>query len=140
MKNFKLLILLIALSSILTACPASEDGHYAIVIKNNSDRDIAYQPRDFKNGEKDDQFRCEYVFGGGVASYSSGEFVSDRRSWEEQIGKGRYLQFIIMDRDSLLKYPVSECDTLRKYVSVLKTYRLTLEDLKQKNWTINYPE
>jgi hypothetical protein len=139
MKYLKLLILLISSSFILCACPGREDGSYTIIIKNNSNRAIAWQPRIFNVSEKEEQYDCKYVVGGSIQSHSSQEFDKVRDSWDRELGSSRYLQLMIIDRDSALKYPVSECDTFRKYVPVLKTYRLTLEDLKQRNWTVEFP-
>ena len=53
--------MLIASSFLLCSCPAYEDGHDHITIKNNSTRRIAYQARNFNIGEIDNVFNCKYV-------------------------------------------------------------------------------
>jgi len=140
MKYLKNLVLLILSSFIFCACPSREEGNNTIIIKNNSNRSIAWQPMFFKIGEKEEQYNCKFVIGGSVDSQSSGEFYKDRGTWDGELNNDRYLQLTIIDKDSALEYFSSECDTFRKYVPVLHRYRLTLEDLEQRNWTVVYPD
>jgi len=44
-----------------------------------------------------------------------------------------------MEAETFDKYIDEPCDTIRKYVPVLHTYQLTLEDLQQMNWMVVYP-
>jgi hypothetical protein len=140
MKHLQIFTLIIASSLLLCSCPANEDGHDHITIKNNSNRRIAYQARNFKIGEIDNVFNCNYLMSGGVESNSTNQFFRGSRTWEYELGNSDYLQIMLVDRDSLFKYPVSQCDTFKKYAPVLHTYRLSVEELNKRNWTIVYPE
>ena len=140
MKHVKILLLLVSTSFILCACPSREDGNDTIIIKNNSDRAIRWQPRLVKKGEIEDKYNCQYLTAGELEAHSSHTFQKERGYWDEGLDDSRYFQIMIIDRDSAVKHTVSQCDTFRKYVPVLQTYRLTLEDLKQRNWTVVYPD
>jgi len=140
MQHLKLLILLMSSSLILYACPAREDETYTIIIKNNTDKAIAWQPRLFNIGEKEEQYNCEYGVGEAINSHSSVNYSKNHGSWDSELGKSRYLQIMVIEKDSAVKYFSSTCDTFRKHVPILHTYRLTLEDLKQRNWIVVYPD
>jgi hypothetical protein len=139
MKHLQITILLISISFLLYSCPAHEDGHEYITIKNNSNRRLAFQTRNFKVGEINNEYDCKFLINGGVESNSSIEFFQGKMTWEDELGTSTYLQIMLVDRDSLLKYPTSQCDTFKKYAPVLHAYRLTVEELNQRNWTVVYP-
>lgn len=75
-----------------------------------------------------------------MEAHSSHAFQKERGYWDVDLDNSRYFQIMIIDRDSAVKHTVSQCDTFRKYVPVLHTYRLSSEDLEQRNWIIVYPD
>jgi hypothetical protein len=139
MKQFRVIILLIATSVLLCACPKDENGHRYITIINQSDKTIVWQPRFFRIGEIDEQFDCLYTLG-SIHSNSSFEFRFDDRgnTWEAGLNT-HYLQIMLMDDNVFSQYDLEPCYTIRKYVPILHTYRLTLSDLQRMNWTVVYP-
>ena len=139
MKQFKVTIVLIAMAMLLCACPENENGHSHITIINQSDKTVVWQPRFFKIGKIDEQFDCQYTLG-SIHSNSSFEFRFDDRgnTWEAGLNN-HYLQIMLMDTEIFEQYVSEPCDTIRKYVPVLHTYRLTLADLQRMNWTVVYP-
>jgi hypothetical protein len=64
MKKFKILLLLVSSTFILYACPSREEGNNTIIIKNNSDRAIRWQPQLLKKGEIEDKYNCQYLTAG----------------------------------------------------------------------------
>lgn len=59
--------------------------------------------------------------------------------WERVFNGLPYIQFTIMDFETLWKYHLDPCDTIRKYVPILQIYHFTLKDLNLLNWTVTYP-
>jgi hypothetical protein len=146
MKQFKIVILLVATSMLLCACPDKGDGHRYITIVNQSDKTIVWQPRFFKIGEIDEKYDCQYTLG-SIHSNLSFKFNYDDRgnTWEAGLNS-HYLQITVMDDSAFIHYAeilnyklIENCDTIRKYVPILHTYRLTLADLQRMNWTVVYP-
>jgi len=139
MKQIRVTILLIAISMLLCACPDKGDVHHYITIVNQSDKTIVWQPRFFRIGEIDEQYDCQYALG-SIHSNSSFKFDYDDRgnNWEAGLNS-HYLQIMLMDDEIFEQYVSEPCDTIRKYVPILHTYRLTLEDLQQMNWMVVYP-
>ncbi len=139
MKQIKMAILVIATSMLLCACPKDENGHRYITIVNQSDKTVVWQPRFFRIGEIYEQYDCRYTLG-SIHSNSSFKFDYDDRghNWEGALNT-HYLQIMIMDDQTFEQYVSEPCDTIRKYVPILHTYRLTLEDLQRMNWTVVYP-
>ncbi len=147
MKQFRSTILLIATSILLCACPKDENGHRYITFINKSERDISCQ--DFWSGsiiEADTLFQCG-VGAVGIPANSLCKFPSLNHSgWETDFKLIPYIQFLVMDDSTYVYYSkmlnyqlIENCDTIRKYVPILHTYRLTLEDLQRMNWTVVYP-
>ena len=143
MKQIKVTVLLITTAIILCACPEKEDGHLYITLVNKSDRMIACQM--FWSGhitESDSLFQCR-IPAVGISVDSLYDFPSgnsDRgKSWEGDFRTIPFIQFLIMDGEIYRKYMLEPCDTIRKYVPILHTYRLTLADLQRMNWTVVFP-
>jgi len=137
MKKIIIIIISIVALLILSACP-EEIEHEFIYIKNNTDKEIRFV---FSINKQDSNFYCSdngktiYL---GVDSNSTfnlqaGDAYS---SWD---GNLKLLTIFILDGEQYNKYWQQPCDTIRKYVPVLYTYRLTLADLQQMNWTVVYP-
>jgi len=56
-------------------------------------------------------------------------------SWNSYL---KSLTVFILDGELYEEYWQQPCDTIRKYVPILHTYRLTSEDLQRMNWTVVY--
>ena len=141
MKTTKWFIGIILLSILLSSSKCSDDeGHKYIIISNQSDKTIVWQPRFFRIGATDEQYDCQYVLGGSIHSNSSCKFDYDDRGNIWEVGLNTHcLQLILMDEDVYSQYYLESCDTFRKYVPILHRYQLTLEDLQRMNWTVIYP-
>jgi hypothetical protein len=142
MKQIRIILLLIAASMLLYACPDKEEGHRYITFVNKSGNDICTHPEWFihNNGE-DTLYRCNSI-PLHINANTSHNFESAIRSssWEKEFSSGtHYLRFLIMDIKTYKRYMKEPCDTIRKYVPILHTYRLTLEDLQRMNWTVTFP-
>lgn len=138
MKQFRIVILLIAASLFLYACPI-EKGHSNITFVNNSDKKVILQV--LVSGsitEADTLFDCR-VGARGVLPYSLYDYDSIHDSWENDFNILPYLQFLVLDGETYDQYIAEPCDTIRKYVPILHRYRLTLADLEEMNWTVMYP-
>ncbi len=146
MKQFRTIILLIATSMLLCACPDDKyiDGHKYITIVNKSDIDIG-----FMHLWENNSFFCDSSRPGGypfvfVVSSDSlyQHYITDGnilQSWEKYLDKGQIMTIPIVDAEIFYQYWTESCDTIRKHVPILHTYRLTLADLQQMNWTIVFP-
>ncbi|HPQ13305.1 MAG TPA: hypothetical protein PLQ60_07545 [Paludibacteraceae bacterium] len=143
MKQFRITILLIATTLLLCACPEIEEVHRNIVFVNKSGKRVAYQFAFSKIQDiyEDTVFNCNKTSEGFIENDSS--FILDcpirERSWEISLGNSYYIQYLVLDGDKFSQYYTEPCDTIRKYVPVLHTYRLTLADLQRMNWTVVYP-
>ena len=140
MKHIKVFIFLVA-PLLMCACPEREENfHPYITIINMSIKGIVWQPRMIKIGEKNEYFDCNYVIGGRIDANSQFKFEFDDRgnNWDDKLNS-QYLQITVMNLETFDRYKGEACDTIRKYVPVLQTYRLTLADLQRMNWTVVYP-
>ena len=137
MKQFKIVIVLITTSMLLCACP-DKKGQEFIYIKNESDKKIAFQ---VSVNEQDTTFYCSNagttifpkVESNSIFKLDDGDAYS---SWDSHL---KTLTIFILDGELYGEYWQQPCDTIRKYVPILHTYRLTLEDLQRMNWTVIYP-
>ena len=140
MKQIKKILLLIATSMLLYACPEKEEGHRYIVFVNKSDRDISVQ--DFWSGhitDADTLFQCR-IGAVHIPVDSLLNFPSLNYSgWETDFNAIPFIQFLVMDDETFVEYWMAPCDTIRKNVPVLHRYQLTLADLQRMNWTVVYP-
>jgi hypothetical protein len=140
MRQFKTVMLLIAISMLLCACPDKEEGHRYITIVNQSGKTIVWQPRRIRIGETDEHYNCQYIPGESIHDNSSCKFDYDDRGNNWEVGLNTpYLQVMLMDAETYDKYIREPCDTIRKYVPILHIYRLTLIDLQRMNWIAVYP-
>ena len=128
---------------LLCACPGKEEGHSYITIVNKSGEKISYQFAWEKvlNIYQDTVFYCNKTSEGFIDNNSS--FILECpirvKNWETDLGNSHYIQFLVMDGNIYEQYYKESCDTVRKYVPILHTYRLTLSDLQRMNWTVVYP-
>ena len=139
MKQLRM-VLFIAASVLLCACPDRDEGHRYITIINRSDKAIVWQPRMIRIGNTSEQYDCQYVIGGSIHGNSLYKFDYDDRGSNWEVGLNtHYLQIMLMDAETYGEYIVEPCDTIRKYVPILHCYQLTLADLQRMNWTVVYP-
>ena len=141
MKQIRVTILIIATTLLLCACPKSEDNiNPYITIINKSNTSIVWQPRMINIGEINEIFDCNYQIHEQITPNSQYMFLAnDRKNDFENELKTHSLQITLMNFETFDKFKNEPCDTIRKYVPVLHTYRLTLTDLQRMNWTVVYP-
>ena len=143
MKHSLEIITIIGLLFILTACPNRIDEHRFVTFINKSGEKIGYQLSFDKisNIDKDTIFNCNNTSDNFIGNNSSFILECPIRvnNWETDLGNLYYIQFLVLAGDKFSQYYTEPCDTIRKYVPILHTYRLTLSDLQRMNWTIVYP-
>jgi hypothetical protein len=143
-KNLRILSLLV-IPFFVFACP-NYDGNRDIIIVNKSDKDVGYQLHidRISSIEKVAEFLCNNSSDAILKQDSIFILHENRYDWETILDTTSYLQILIMDGEifsiyySEPQYYSVPCDTIRKYVPVLKCYRLTLKDLQQMNWTVTF--
>lgn len=136
MKQIRM-TLLIATCMLLCACP-EKTGQEFIYIENKSEKKIAFQVLENK---QDETFYCSdagrtifiTVESNATFKLDDGDVYSN---WDTSL---KSLTVFILDGELYEEYSQQPCDTIRKYVPVLRTYRLTLADLQRMNWTVVYP-
>ncbi len=122
------------------SCFREEEGHLSFALVNKSNQSIACQMREFYNSMEDDTlFKGNLVDEINIRSDSLVRYVSHDVPWEIEISNLAYVQLMILDNDSLMKYMLSPIDTIHKKVPVLHIYQLKQEDLEKMNWTVIYP-
>jgi len=62
--------------------------------------------------------------------------ISTRNGWEDKFKYIDYFQIFVIDSATNKMYP---CDSIKKNNKILKRYQLTLDDVRNLNWTITYP-
>ena len=130
-------MLLIAATMLLCACIDKEKQDF-IYIVNESDKKITFQV--LKN-KQDTTFYCSYtgktilfdVESNSTFKLDDGDVYS---SWDTALNT---LTVFILDGELYDEYWQQPCDTIRKYVPILHTFRLTLSDLQRMNWMVVYP-
>lgn len=141
MKNIKLIILLIVTFVPLCACPTLHDESSDIIVLNNSERQIGFQPYllTASISDQDTLLRC----GGSVFRIRPDTLyrlsAGVNTDWGIEMQRYLYLQILIIDSENYDKHIGDPCDTIHKYVPVLQRYQITLENLQKLNWTITYP-
>jgi hypothetical protein len=144
MKQLRKIILLATAAGIILSYSCDKEaGHEYISIVNNTEKDICYQIMlQTEINIKDTIFQCHKIpVTIPVNSAHSQESAGRAGGWERHFKSIRYVQFLIMDRETFFPYLqyYADCDTIRKYVPILHRYQLTLEDLQRMNWTVVYP-
>lgn len=120
------------------ACTSWVDIHENIALVNMSDQKIGCQMLCTRNVSTVDSvyFANEetlFVYPESILMYHAQNGI-----WEDDAKSISYVQFLIMDGDSLQKYSNSSEDYIRTHVPVLKVYRYKQEDLEKMNWTVIY--
>lgn len=132
--------ILVLLATTLLLCNCLEDGHKRIDFINKSGHRIWCQISEDKVSEitKKPLFHCTNTFTRPLDNDSSLviEPPTFHLCWEEELGSHDYIELLVLDGEQFEKYFHSPCDVLRQNVPILYTYRLTLSDLEEMNWTV----
>lgn len=119
------------------------DGHREIVLVNKTGVNISYQisERDISEITMDTMFYCKAVFFRLEKDSSRVEESPDfRQPWEVVLGSDSYLELLVFDDETFMKYVSAPCEVVRQNVPILHAYRLTLSDLEKANWVIRLGE
>lgn len=148
MRSFYLVLFVLSLSA--SHCTPIQEGHHYVYVVNCSEEEIIYAATvggDFD----DDKIEIECPPSGIIIFPMDLQIVSKDtacletphpdKSWEEYLGKGK-MRIIVVDSETYSLVAESsgfDCDSIQKYVPILYSYTLTLEDLQRMNWTVTYP-
>lgn len=122
------------------SCFREQEGHLSFALVNKSNQSIACQMFEFGKSQKDDTlYKYHLVDEINIRPDSVVRYESLRVSWEIAINDLAYVQLMILDNDSLMKYMMSPIDTIHKKVPILHIYQLKQADLEKMNWTVIYP-
>ena len=140
----KTIIYLLIILGFIQCRKESDDCHFFVTIKNNSDKEIIFFTSaeiSYLNTEscKINEPNIKYIT-------SSEETRYQPYPYPDCIERA-----IIIDRDTLIsnlyivdinKYTTETfpCSEFKERNKILRTYVLTLEDLERMDYTINYPE
>ena len=114
----------------------SENCHYFIKIKNNSNENVIF----YQSAIILDKSMCSIVDVKKIVSNDTYEYRYSLWDCLELSLKGtRTKQLQIIDPKNYSK-EVVPCEEFEEQNTILRTYSLTLEDLERMNYTINYPE
>lgn len=133
MKTTYLSLLCLIILSASKCKKAGDDCHYKITIANHSNDSIIAALR-FTNTEG----KC--ILSGPVILPGGNYQHAKNGCWENELGNSKTYELYIVDpahyNPSKLFY---SCDSIEHYNTVLKHFVLTLDDLKNTDFMINYP-
>lgn len=134
MKTTLLSILCLLILSASKCKKESKDCHYSIKITNKSSAKIIYST---KGTLGTDPSKCLLSKN---AELNPNEVYDERlrMCWEDEL-KYRNFEFYIVDPANFNQGGFYNCDSIEHYNTVLKHYVLTLDDLKNNNFTVTYP-
>ena len=133
MKTIILIITLTLLFSSSTCKKEGSDCHRAIIIKNNSAASILPA---FKISDIYGQCRLS----GSIIETDSSYEDSRNTCWENWLFNGKTYELYIIDPANYnVPLVFYDCDSITFKNTVLKHFILTLDELKQSNFTITYP-
>ena len=128
---FLLVVWLILSSS--TCKKEGPDCHYKIIIENRSNAAVILAVKGYMDGSCHLGKREDILAGTKAA-------LRINSCWEQELSSGRTQELFIVDpghfNPSGLNY---HCDSIGHYNTILKSYVLTLEDLKNRNFAVTYP-
>jgi hypothetical protein len=130
----KLLIIIIVTISMAGNCEhEGPDCHFSIQVINTSNNDIVCAER-FVNT------RNECILSGSIIKPSENQEIRLNDCWEEELANGRTQELYIVDPYHFNTPTVFyECDSIEINNTVLKHYTLTIDDLKNSDFTVTYP-
>ena len=133
-------ILLSVFTLIMTACKKeSDDCHFFITIRNNSENEIIFAYSGFPSDSSlctlhDNITIIKSKENHKYRPYQHPDCIEQRIKLE---GSSRFL--FIVDPNNYTTDAVP-CEEFEERNTILRTYALTLEDLERLDYTINYPE
>lgn len=129
---FKIIFIWMIFSS-ATCAKEGENCHRKITVVNNSNQPVivAFKFFNFEN-------KC--ILNGSEILANENYVHHSNRCWEDNISFTKHYELFIVDTVRYNKPEIFySCDSIEYYNTVLKHYKLTLEELKSINFTINYP-
>ncbi len=129
-------ILCLLILSASTCKKESQECHYDISIKNNSNDTVIYA---LKYTLGNDPSKCSL---GGMELKPNETYLenSGQTCWEDRLTNGGTHDFYIVDPVNYNAPGVYyDCDSIGIKNKVLKHYVLTIDDLKNNNFTVTYP-
>lgn len=138
MKRFLVYLYLFALSG----CFKDKEGsncHYKIFLNNNSDQTISVGIK-LISGSLDNR-TCNIpenmIMSGSVYELKGPLYTC----WEDEIRlSGDFEIFVVDPEKTDDEYGFYDCDFIYVYNKVLRHYKFTLEEMKARDFIINYPE
>lgn len=129
-----MLFSIICLMLISSSCEKNEDRHSYINFTNQSEKDVIFGLR-FTDTERN----C-CLNGPKVMKNKTYDFRPYNSYIEDNLNSNTPLDIYIIDSDKYNNPGVFyDCDSIAIKNRILKQYTLTLDDLKQSNFTITYP-
>ncbi len=112
-----------------------DNNHFYITIQNQSDNDV-YLCGLATNFEG----KCTLHRFSIIEKNSTLEYCPFNNSIEKSLRGGGVLEFYLVNPNHYNAHNVFyDCDSIPIKNDILKHYQLTLEDLQQMNWTVEYP-
>lgn len=132
MKQITILTIWLILMS--SSCEKEEDCHAYINFTNQSEQDVIF-------GLRSTNFEQNCCLNGTkVMKNETFDFRPYNSCIERNLNINMTLDIYIIDSDKYNNPGVFyDCDSIAIKNRILKQYNLTLDDLKQSNFTINYP-
>lgn len=137
MKRFSIFILLL----IVLACFKDKEGpncHYSILLYNNSEQTISTGIKWISGGlNRTCNIAENLILPKGVYTLSGPLYTC----WEDEMRfAGDFEIFVVDPEQTDNKYGFYDCDSIYSYNKILRHYKFTVEEMKEKNFIINYPE
>jgi hypothetical protein len=132
MKKILAVILLIPLLSMKCTKKEGPNCHHKVVFRNHSDFTVLLAEL-YKNG----QGKCRFVYN----EFKPGEEIEkySDNCWEEVVPVNIYI-LSPENAESMHQDNSYSCDSIGIRNKILKQYVITVDYLREKNWTVNYPE
>lgn len=113
-----------------------KDCHHNVMIRNNSTNSVVYALK-FTLGT--DPSKC--VLQGSVLQPNETILKDSRNCWENELSNGSTFDFYIVDTAHFNNQnQFYTCDSIGIKNAVLKHYVLSLQDLRNNNFVITYPQ
>ena len=135
MKRIFILLLCLFVLSSSTCNKKSEECHYEIIIKNNSNDTIVNATR---STMVDNQTQCILQ---GFELIPKEEFNYSPSNWciERSFDNDYEFEFYFIDPDGYIPNVYYSCDSIEINNTILKDVVVTIKELKKNNFVISYP-
>lgn len=138
-KSLIILILFI----LLLGCYIKEgpNCHYKVLLKNNSNTEVSVGIRWLSGsitlGTRTCSIAENIILPGGIYELPGPLYTC----WEDEIRlSGDFEIFVVDPEKTDEKYGFYSCDSIYAYNKILRHYLFTLEEMKARDFIINYPE